>query len=94
MESVRVHLGARGVDPTELGCDDMHSREQEYQDREWQNARSLIDRKQNCSPYGMARTECNDSLITPRWSAHLLGLQPAELLARFAQCLNGESRIR
>jgi transcription elongation factor Elf1 len=25
----------------------------------------------NCSPYGMACTECNDLLIAPRWSAYV-----------------------
>ena len=25
----------------------------------------------NCSPYGMACTECNDLLVAPKWSAYV-----------------------
>jgi transcription elongation factor Elf1 len=25
----------------------------------------------NCSPYGMACTECNELVIAPKWSAHV-----------------------
>ena len=26
---------------------------------------------ENCSPYGMACTECNDLLVAPKWSAYV-----------------------
>ena len=29
----------------------------------------------NCSPYGMACTECNDLLVAPRWSAYVSKLE-------------------
>jgi hypothetical protein len=30
-----------------------------------------ITRNDNCSPYGMACTECKDLLIAPEWSEHV-----------------------